>query len=1213
MGEGIQRRGWDGIVVTPVGNAFVPVGISAWELGTGKDVRGQAEDNFKKRTDDSLGLDTRQVSFVFVTPHKWEGKTDWCREKNELGVWKEVRVYDSANLEEWLEVAPAVDVWLARLVGKRPPGAADIAEHWENLAALTEPSLRPEVFLVSRKRETEMLSEWLTGPPTALAFEARSPVEVIDFFAAYLVALDQPQREAHEARIIIVEEREAWRALTACKNRLVLIAHPRFPIEAELVAEAIRGGHHVLLSSRRFAGESAEKRILPLTYRHDLEKELVASGFNEEEASRLARESGGSLTILKRRLAHFASTAHPLWGQPPEANNLVPILLAGAWDDASPADQAVIAKLAGRPYSEVLALANRWLTSEDPPIMRMLTRWSLVSREDSWALLASCVTREQLDAFEEVVLDVLGEDDPRYELPSEDRWLASIYQKVPKHSHSLRTGLAETIVLLGAKAEMGLVAHALMPAGRAERLVRKLLPVDVDWRRWASLSDLLPLLAEASPEAILDAVENDLRQSEPHLFKLFAQETDSFFSSSPHPGLLWALETLAWNPAYLSRVCLILARLARNDPGGKVLPRPQDSLRRIFLPWYPQTSSSSEERLRVLDVLIKREPEVAWDLLLSLLPQAGDHAFPTHRPYWREWGMNWSGKVTEAEYQQQIEGIAERLLQNVLDHADRWEQLIDELQNFPERTRNRILSRLKDFDLDAFEPGARVRIWNTLRKKVRDHRYFSDAWWALPARAVDKLEAIQARFEPQDLISKYAWLFTASMPDLRQSREETWETEEAKVFEARIEALRQILASGGLSMIINLAEVAEDSHSVGYVLGKAELLVDDSEVLPVLLTADSKKLHTFALGYVSGRFASGGWKWVEQLLITQWSPEQAGTLATVLPFERRTWEFVERLGADVREHYWKDVNGYGYWLTAAEVEEVVAVFLEHQRPLEAVRVLHSAHQSWRSLPWQLIAQSLEAVLKSSTQLREDGAVSLHMVYKIQELFRLLQSDQAVDTQQLASLEWGFLPLFDNHRASPKALHDWMQRDPHLFTEVVSLAFRSRNEPKKEGELSEDKKTRARLAYDLIKTWRTVPGTLENGVVDGAFLLQWVRSAREECGKMGRLEICDVLIGEVLAYAPVEADGVWPCVAVREVIEQVDSNEIARGFQIGIFNKRGAHFKAPGGSLERELAQRYRDYADACAIEWPRTAAALRAVASEYEEEARREDETVGEM
>ncbi|MGH9446772.1 MAG: hypothetical protein ACRD3O_13720, partial [Terriglobia bacterium] len=84
---------------------------------------------------------------------------------------------------------------------------------------------------------------------------------------------------------------------------------------------------------------------------------------------------------------------------------------------------------------------------------------------------------------------------------------------------------------------------------------------------------------------------------------------------------------------------------------------------------------------------------------------------------------------------------------------------------------------------------------------------------------------------------------------------------------------------------------------------------------------------------------------------------------------------------------------------------------------------------------------------------------------------------------------------------------------------------------------------------------------------------------------------------------------WPCVPVRDMLEDIGTPEVFRGFSIGIYNKRGVVCKAPrdGGAQEWSLAEKLRKYAEACEIEWPKTAATLRQVAAGYEEEARRED------
>src|SRR5262249_43695303 len=155
-------------------------------------------------------------------------------------------------------------------------------------------------------------------------------------------------------------------------------------------------GHHVLVSAPHFESSNKEIHKFGRVVRHELEKNLVASGLNEEKARRLALDSGGSLTVVKRRLARYPTTRQPVWSQPPYSSNLVPLLLAGSWDDASAADQEAIAKLSGRPYAEVLKDATRWAGGDDPPLRRVGSNWSINSRDDAFMLLSQSITRQDL-------------------------------------------------------------------------------------------------------------------------------------------------------------------------------------------------------------------------------------------------------------------------------------------------------------------------------------------------------------------------------------------------------------------------------------------------------------------------------------------------------------------------------------------------------------------------------------------------------------------------------------------------------------------------------------------------------------------------------------------------------------------------------------------------------------------------------------------------
>jgi hypothetical protein len=1208
-GEGIQRPGWDGILETTVGSEFVPHGISRWEMGVDRDPSSKASRDFNKRKGETPGVKQRESSFVFVTTRKWTNKSDWEDEKRGLGIWKDVRVYDSSNLEEWLETAPAVDVWFARTTGRRPKGVADIGEHWENLTALTNPPLRPCVFLTTRAENIEQLSKWMDGSASAISIESSSPKEVIDFVAAYLASLDDDEQSLREARIIVVESREAWQILSSSKNRLTLVQHPLMLIEPELVAQAVRQNHHVLLCVQRHQRHQGNRLELTRPFRHELEEALIESGVNRQTAARLSRSSGGSLPILKRQMSVLPSVIHPAWSHPIEASQVVPFVLAGGWDDSCVEDQMVLSQLAKRPYEDILNLANRWLTSEDSLLSRLGSGWSLVSHEDSLNLLFPFVNRKNIEAFVEVATEVLGLDDPALELPPSDRWSAVLYGKNPKYSRRLQSGLVETLALLGAKSESEESQVGSEAANAVDVVVRSIVPENSTWQRWATLSKFLPLLVEASPDVLLDRFEKDIIGANSQLLKLFEQEGDSPFASSPHTGLLWALENLAWEPAYLMRASLCLARLARLDPGGKLGNRPRKSLTEIFLCWLPHTKASSMQRLQVIDKLLKVEPDVAWALLLSIMPSSRGYVTSTHKPSYRNWVMNWSKGVTQAELTLQISAVADRLLANALSSPSRLVALIENCTLLPEPSLQSFLVQMKAIDQSTLTTESRRNVSNKLRDQTHKHRRFADAHWALPASIVDELEVIQSLFEPDDLSDRHGWLFVP-WPHL-PNEDHSWshEQRESSLRNAQGKVVREIYEKEGIAGVIALAKVVEAPGSVGLILANTSLLQDATGLLPELLDSDDKSLVLFARGFAFGQFKSQDWIWIEGLNLSNWSEEQIVNLSTIIPFGPRAWSFIDTFGHSTTESYWSKIQPSPHDLTTHDLEAAANKLIQFRRPLQAVDLLSDAIHMKYAFDASLLFESLEAGLISLENKWETNEISSMLAYSLQQIFARLQSLEEIAQERLAMLEWNYIPIFDGHHASAKALHDWLAQNADFFAKVISLVYRSRHElVGEEKSPNEELQSRARNAMTLLDSWRYLPGCV-GATVDEDVLRTWVVTARSHCSESGHIEVCDSRIGEILARSPDEFDGSWPCTAVRNVLEEVSSDEMLRGFKDAIFNQRGVVSKSltEGGLQERELSASFLKDADSCIIGWPRVSAVLRKLSKDYENEGKSQD------
>ena len=150
---------------------------------------------------------------------------------------------------------------------------------------------------------------------------------------------------------------------------------------------------------------------------------------------------------------------------------------------------------------------------------------------------------------------------------------------------------------------------------------------------------------------------------------------------------------------------------------------------------------------------------------------------------------------------------------------------------------------------------------------------------------------------------------------------------------------------------------------------------------------------------------------------------------------------------------------------------------------------------------------------------------------------------------------------------------------------------------------------ARQAFDLLQSWRLVPGT-SGATIDPAALKSWIREARTLSAKTGRSRVADRAIGQVLGKASNDADEFWPPRAIRDAIESTRSRELEQDIANGVFSNRGLTVRSPndGGQQERDLAAFYRASSQVVASKWLRTSALLERIAKDYEHMAERHDQ-----
>lgn len=1213
LGDSIGQHGPDGVLEVDLAfEPFVPEGRSYWEIGTGLKARDKATFDYKELTAAVPETVRVETTFVFVTPlsgrrdweHTWkeDAQAAWLEDRRKRGEWKDVRIIDGTKLIDWVHQFPAVELWLAQKISGVSEGQIEIPEQrWSVVRSIGEPPpLTPDLFLANRTEAIAKLKDIFDGTAMQLKLATHYPDQVVDFVSAYLASLEDESRVDAAGRCLIVSGIESWNTICSCPQwkNLILIADPALDLGGDtgtkLIRKARRAGHAVIFGGPHGGIPNPTSVPLPMPRSHQVQEALEKAGYTEEKARTLAQRSGGHLGSLLRCLQNLS--VMPEWAERSEAAELAIAGLLGSWSERSDADRAVVENLSGKAYREWIGKMREIALCPATPLIQRDSNWKFIPRYEGWYALGPRLFDEHLERLKAVAVHVLREKDPQFELPPEERYAASIHGKVLSHSRILRNGLAETLALLGSHPK-ALISCSLGKAEATAVLAVREILADADWVLWASLNDVLPLLAEAAPGEFLDAVEKAL-ESDPCPFdEIFAQEGGGILGRNYMTGLLWALETLAWDADYLSRVVVCLGELAARDPGGQWANRPINSLITIFLPWLPQTCAPIAKRVAAVRTLLNELPEIGWKLLVSLLPQHYSHSLGTRKPAWRTTiPDNWHRSVTHREYWEQVSAYAELAISEAKRDVSKLVELIDHLESLPQPTHEQLLEYLGSDTVMAMPEAVRLRLWNKLVDLVTKHRKFADAKWAMKPEQVDKIAKVADQLAQEAPFFQYQRLFSERDFDLYEEKGNY--EEQRKELEMRRQKAIEVIASGGIGSLLAFAKAVESPWRVGIAFGAVASPNADSIVLPALLESKQKSLAQFAGGFIRGRFRSQGWGWVDSIDTSQWTLAQIGHFLSFLPFSPETWERAKSLLGENQSAYWSKTAANPYEANS-DLELAVDQLIEHGRPYAAIRCLSKMLHDKQPFDNRQAVRALLEALKSSESLH------LMAAYEIVEIIKALQNDPRTNPDDLFRVEWAYLPLLDQyHDASPKLLWRQLADDPGFFCEVIRLVFRPKKEEYPAEEVTEERKSIASNAYRLLSEWRIPPGLCEDGSYDGNALKLWLDVVKKECAETGHLEIAMEMVGHVLIHVPADPDGLWIHHSAAEVLNAKDAQDMRDGFRTELYNSRGVHWVDPMGKPERELAAKYREQAEAVEnAGYYRLASTLRELADTYDREA----------
>jgi hypothetical protein len=896
--------------------------------------------------------------------------------------------------------------------------------------------------------------------------------------------------------------------------------------------------------------------------------------------------------------------SRPVWSQGVVARLYAQLTLIGAWTSA-PEDVDSVASITGRRWPEIedeLVASSRLA---DPPFLRTSGGWQVASPDGAWSLLHDAVQTADIRRFIDQALLILAETNPSVERTAEERMLASLRGERPRFSPALRQGVAQGIALLGASdfqladSSAG-TDHAASAVGELLRRAND----DSSTRIWRSLSQQLQLLAEAAPDEFLSAVETGLKGDSPPLLQMFEDHKVSLSAaSSPHTGLLWALEMLSWSPDHLSAATMALARLAEIDPHGSPGNRPDGSLRAVFLPWHPRTGASLPERLQVLDYMRRAHGEVAWALELVLLPATHDTTLNTPVPKFRRW-QTAEQPAPIAEWLEAISGILDFAIADASTSGERWGQLIQHVGSLPQAQLDLLLNQLEMVSVKLVSQSDRALLWQSLTQLIGHHRDFPGARWVLPEASLARLEAVAQELRPDGPIEAYAHLFDWR-PHLQGVDPREFAQFDEALRQVRSAALEAVYQHDGFEGVERLARAAKLPGAVGACLAAAHGDAPSARMLDLLSGDEAGR--SFAAGWIQRRVHDDP-RWFERVgpvLASMSVDVQLGFVIALRVPDAPLLKLLGTLSQDAQDRYWQRVVPVN--VDDQALVSVVEHLLAYKRPWTAIDLLalalsREAKDSPPIVDSGLVLRALESAVDGGVETDLSGRAA----YEVGKLFDYLEHE-GTDRTTMSQLEWLFFSLTEHVRA-PRALFSALASDPQRFVDLVCTVYRAKHgtQPRVADERS---RAGASQAWALLREWRIPPGLAPDGAWNVEQLRAWVRAARLGLSDRDRADIGDQQIGQLLSGSAKGSDGAWPAEGVRDLIDEIGSLPLETGIMVGVEEARGVTVRGPydGGAQELELVKQYRASSSVVVNRWPRTGRLLRNIADHYEREARRQD------
>lgn len=920
-----------------------------------------------------------------------------------------------------------------------------------------------------------------------------------------------------------------------------------------------------------------------------LSDKLKKNGY--DDSYKLLHKTQGLYYYIKKTL-FTGQLRNSGWEKDNDKAVIVAALL-GKWTE-SDGDKAIIEKLYGDSYDKFLSYLTQYLNVEDAYLIRKHDTSYNMIYEIADPLLAIYSHKSVIDLpiakeFFDITKKVISERDPIFDEPFDKHFYLSALKK-PKYSHSIKNGIARTLILIALYCDR---------QNAIPYLIRNLLTDINTVNDWAYISQYIQEFCEAAPDIVVDCLEDSI-DNHNGLIDLFTiEKANILFGPHYYTNILWCLEQLLPCKDYAARVVRILFKLGEKIDKCSTGNNPRDEISRIFCTWYNVSALTIEEKIEFAKMGVEKYP-FFWDILYNEIGKK-DTIFCgsvfTYRdtddiiPYTSKDQLHFYGSYAKILISN-INGCLEKLIKLL----DLLPKCTDEIFNSIQNETTIAITKLSDLDKE--------QIKTTLRKIIYHHRLFANSKWAASAERISKIEKLckEITFEDQ----AYDFLYLTGSRDIPIFNPVVYDPDGNYRHENK-EAIEQIIESemirfkdAGIELKHYLELVkSRPTQNIGEIIAKyyCNSKYDESILYDIISCTDNPGIAVDYVYNCSDQSLTELYSAIEALSKDHYADKFYIAFLLSLPFGEKSSSFVLALPQEAAKNYWSNVSWVPF-MNSDSLNDAIKKLIEFSNWRELYFIIQEQESKFNTKDIvSIIAESTNKMILEGHKIDDQEG------YMLKQLLAIVYKRIGNDFENfpvLFEIEVHLSHIIGWNNM--KCCQYLFKRNATLYANILLLIYK-KDDGSFDETLDQDKKS---SLYKFEQDVKFCPGE-DNGSINKDILNKWVSEFKSQLEYQKQNHLFYVKLGKLFSCAPEGSDGIFPHEVIRDKIEEIGNKELIRSFASAIIYGRGVYC-VTGGEEEFKLGKKYAQIRQKLSIRYPKTAKIFDIISSNYFDESKRDRE-----